>query len=455
MSDISSVASQTCEGVLQGEESTIMARELTIIVGRALALFLGLFSLLNLAGDLATPGFDANLWWIDLRPLSAWVGRSVLAVSAALLATFGVLRKPRRVFRNTTLAVTGGLLIAALWNVAHFYLLLARGTLYRGFPLPFSIFVGIALMVVLAALAASPSERRTVVGRKWRWSVGVMTWFVCLAGTPLAQMVCFGRTDYRRPADAVVVFGAKAFASGNPSAPLEERVRTACDLYHAGLAPLLVFSGGPGTGKVHETESMRRLALQLGVPSEAILLDRDGVNTQATVAYTVQLFDRMHLRRILAVSHFYHLSRVKLAYRRAGREVYTVPAQSLYWLPGLPRYLLREVAAQWAYYLRPLACLSSDLPHAGAVGRPQVRRCPAPDTMAAISMTSFLPACVNGNVHGYTTCRICGCRCLVVCRQFEGPAIAEYPASDGRGGFGHADACRDRPVPGVRAGGFG
>jgi vancomycin permeability regulator SanA len=339
-----------------------MAREMTIVVGRSLALFVGLFSLLNLAGDLAKPGFDANVWWIDLRPLSAGAGRIVLAMSGVLLTVFGIRRNPGRIFRTTALFVTGGLSIAAIWNVAHFYLLMARGAVHRGFPLPFSFFVCLALAWIMAALVATSRSTSAITSCKWRGAAMVVTWLVCLVGMPLAQMVCFGRTDYRRPADAVVVFGAKAFASGNPSPPLEERVRTACDLYHAGLAPLVIFSGGPGAGEVHETEAMRRLALQLGVPGEAMILDRHGVNTQATVANTVQICERLQFRKVLAVSHFYHLPRVKLAYRRAGREVFTVPAQSRYWLRGLPQYLLREVAAQWAYYVQPLGSVAGDPP---------------------------------------------------------------------------------------------
>ena len=215
-----------------------MARELIIIVGRSLALFLGLFSLLNLAGDLATPGFDANLWWIDLRPLSASAGRVVLAGSGVLLTLFGVWRKPGPIIRGATMATTAGLLIAVLWNVVHFYLLVARGVFHRAFPVPFSILVGLALALVLAALWASPGIAQAPAWNKRRCAVTVVTWLVCLTGTPLAQMVCFGRTDYRRPADVIVVFGAKTFASGRPSAPLEERVRTACELYQAGFAPL-------------------------------------------------------------------------------------------------------------------------------------------------------------------------------------------------------------------------
>jgi hypothetical protein len=58
---------------------------------------------------------------------------------------------------------------------------------------------------------------------------------------------------------------------------------------------------------------------------------------------------------VLAVSHFYHLPRIKLAFQREGRDVFTVPAEQTEPLVGLPRYMLREVAALWMYYLLPLA----------------------------------------------------------------------------------------------------
>ncbi len=39
------------------------------IAARGLALFLGGFGLLNVVGDFWHPGFDANVWWLDLRRL--------------------------------------------------------------------------------------------------------------------------------------------------------------------------------------------------------------------------------------------------------------------------------------------------------------------------------------------------------------------------------------------------
>lgn len=177
--------------------------------------------------------------------------------------------------------------------------------------------------------------------------------FCCLA-FPVLQVFCFGHTDYRRRADAAIVFGARAYADGRPSMALSDRVRTACELYHAGLVPRVVFSGGPGDGPVHETEAMARLARTLGVPDEAIELDRFGVSTAATVRNTI--LTRPAGARIIAVSEFYHLPRIKLACHDAGREVYTVPARPSHWLRNWPlRSIAREVAGFWFYYLRGLA----------------------------------------------------------------------------------------------------
>ncbi len=98
---------------------------------------------------------------------------------------------------------------------------------------------------------------------------------------------------------------------------------------------------------------MRRFALAHAVPDEAIILDRVGVNTRATVTNTIPIFRSLHAHRILAVSHFYHLPRIKLAYQQAGWNVYTVPVEHPEQSPSeYPHLLFRETAALWAYYLR-------------------------------------------------------------------------------------------------------
>ena len=319
-------------------------------LARGFALFLGPFSLLNLAGDLRYPGFDASIWWIDLRLIGTWGSRTLLGATALLLTAYAVRPLMSRWRHVGTAFLTIAILGVCVANVAGFYTLAANGTIEPGCPIPFSLFVAAALGVSFAGITRTP--RTTGAWTQRLTLVGAAT--VSLIGFPLAQMYCFGQTDYRRPADAVVVFGARVYANGRLSDALADRVRTACTLYHQGLAGTLVFSGGPGDGAIHETEAMRRMAIEMGVSTAAILVDEDGLNTQATVENTGALFKRRGIRTALAVSHFYHLPRIKLTYQRQGCEVYTVPAEERYRLAALPGYMAREVAALWVYYLRPL-----------------------------------------------------------------------------------------------------
>ncbi len=141
------------------------------------------------------------------------------------------------------------------------------------------------------------------------------------------------------------MFGARCYADGAPSLTLEDRVKTACALYHEGYAPRLRMSGGPGDGAVHETAAMARLARALGVPAHAIEIDETGHNTWATV-------DATPSGKTLVVSHFYHLARIKLSYRARGRDVFTVPARETRPVRGTPQFVAREVPAFWWYWLR-------------------------------------------------------------------------------------------------------
>jgi uncharacterized SAM-binding protein YcdF (DUF218 family) len=317
---------------------------------RGLATFVGGFSLLNLIGDLLRPGYDANIWWIDFRPLPQIVARVCLIAASLLLPAYALLPDMSRWRRILTTVTTGVLACVAVWDTVSFYRLLYSGTIHAGVPLPFSLLVFVSLVALMPTLAAAGPRRR-----RWiEWLAGTATVGLCLVVFPLGQMVCFGKTDYSRRADAIVVLGARTYADGTPSDALADRVRTACRLYLDRLAPRVIMSGGPGDGAVHETEAMRKMAMSLGVPGEAIILDPQGTNTRATVLNTCALLNRLGIRRVLVVSHFYHMPRIKMCYQQEGREVYTVPARESYTLSWMPYYVLREIAALWKYYVEPL-----------------------------------------------------------------------------------------------------
>ena len=333
---------------------------------RGLALFLGGFALLNIFGHLRASGFDANLWWIDFRAVPSWLSNAFLLVSAFCLVSFALRPQQSASRRLLTIVCIGLLGLVAALNAIEFYVLWIRGSIRAGIPVPFSLFVCGGLVAILFSRTAAVSEtsrRMLLRPNDHKMSDSLLPTFVvclaCAATFPFAQMLFFGKTDYRRPADIAVVLGARVYADGRPSDALADRVRTACNLYHNGTVKKLLFSGGPGDGSIHETEGMKRMAIQLGVKPEDILLDAHGVNTQATVKNTEALFQQLHASRILVVSHFYHLPRIKLAYHREGWEVYTVPAKESYLLRQMPYNIAREVAALWVYYFRPLAASHS------------------------------------------------------------------------------------------------
>ena len=110
-------------------------------------------------------------------------------------------------------------------------------------------------------------------------------------------------------------------------------------LHQEGVAPVLVMSGS-----AHEVKTMKRLALEAGVPAEAIDEDPAGLNTYATVV-------NLKYRRVVAVSHYYHLARIKMVAGRSGVECYTSPCRMSRRMYKEPYFIFRECAALGAYYL--------------------------------------------------------------------------------------------------------
>ena len=129
------------------------------MIARGLAAFFGGFTILNLAGELAARGFDANGWWLDLRPLPDAMARVLLlALSAALLA-HAAGRRPKGWLARCYFALVAGAALVALANSVQFYWLLGRGRIGSGFPVPLSLFVCAALGFILhGALRPPPSN---------------------------------------------------------------------------------------------------------------------------------------------------------------------------------------------------------------------------------------------------------------------------------------------------------
>lgn len=313
---------------------------IVVDLARGFALFFGAFGTANVSLGLYRPDLDANEFWIGLPNF---------AVAPACLALIGWSVAPRIRFARHTAALASLTLAARCIEDAFGVAQAERaGTVVVGSALSFS--TGLATCFVVLGVTALRSRFDRVATRSWRRQGTVLASAgACAALFPLALSWTLGRSDYRGRADAIVVFGARAYADGTLSHALEDRVRTAADLYRAGCAQQIWMSGGPGDGAVHEVEAMRNAAIGLGVRSDDIALDFEGWNTAKTARNLALRLPQNG--RVIAVSHGFHLARVRLAFARLGLDVVTVPADSVERpLAANTRLHLRDAVGFWAYW---------------------------------------------------------------------------------------------------------
>jgi len=176
--------------------------------------------------------------------------------------------------------------------------------------------------------------------------------FVTALAITLAKILDYAETDARGPADAILVLGAAVYPGERPSPALYVRTETGVELYRQGYAQHLILSGGLGGYPPSEAEMMRRIAVGLGVPEGAILLEDQSHSTIANFENSARIMAEHGWQSALVVTDPYHIYRALRVGRDAGLVVYPVPAAaSPTWT--IPRlrvyYTLREAFAVMAY----------------------------------------------------------------------------------------------------------
>jgi hypothetical protein len=179
---------------------------------RGLALFLGTFTLVNLIGELRGASFDTNVWWIELAGLPRGISAFVLTAFAIAMIVWSFV--PRRRIINIALMIVVPQF--AIIDAIRYYIVLARGEIQTAIPIPLSLLIAMTLALLLAAQFRDPERASR--------QLFVAAFIAAAILFPLAQVALFGATDYRRPADVIVVFGARAYEDGRMSSPLADRV---------------------------------------------------------------------------------------------------------------------------------------------------------------------------------------------------------------------------------------
>jgi SanA protein len=123
-----------------------------------------------------------------------------------------------------------------------------------------------------------------------------------------------------------IIFGAQVFPNGRLSAMLADRVAMGAELYKAGKVKALLMTGDNSEITYNEPEAMRRYALQLGVPDEAITLDYAGFRTYDSCYRARDIFK---VTRAILVTQDFHLDRALLVCNGLGVDAVGVAADAL------------------------------------------------------------------------------------------------------------------------------
>ncbi len=168
----------------------------------------------------------------------------------------------------------------------------------------------------------------------------------------VVEIVRQGDLDEARQADAIVVLGAAQF-NGVPSPVFGARLEHAVELYHEGIAKILITTGGKLPGdNFTEAGTARAYAVNHGVPATAILSEDKGRNTLESIEAVGAIMRAHHLTSAVFVSDRTHMLRVLRMATDQGIRAWGSPT------PDSPtdndpgshaRAILHEVAGLAAY----------------------------------------------------------------------------------------------------------
>ena len=137
-----------------------------------------------------------------------------------------------------------------------------------------------------------------------------------------------GNRDERTQADAIVVMGAAQY-DGRPSPVFAARLDHAIALYHDGVAPRLIVTGGKREGdRTTEAASARSYAIEHGVPENAILSEDASRTTLQSIRRVAALMRDKDIGSAVFVSDPSHMLRVLRMASDEGINGYGSPTRT-------------------------------------------------------------------------------------------------------------------------------
>ncbi|HEQ72039.1 MAG TPA: hypothetical protein ENN69_06080 [Spirochaetia bacterium] len=124
-----------------------------------------------------------------------------------------------------------------------------------------------------------------------------------------------------KPAQTVLLLGARVYADGRVSHIVRDRITTAVAVYQAGKAEKILVSGDHGTREYDEVNTIKTQLVQAGVPEQDIFMDHAGFSTYESVHRARSIFQ---VESLIVVTQEFHLPRALFIAAQFG-----IPAQGV------------------------------------------------------------------------------------------------------------------------------
>jgi len=196
------------------------------------------------------------------------------------------------------------------------------------------IFKYIALSFCISVAILAMQATTSVLAGLWEAPLGTLETLANIGSVTLSSPKPSDVSTF----DAIVVLGGSINAAAaddkgriqtNDS---DERIMAAARLYKAGIAPLILVSGGSGnpawTDK-KEAPLMVDLMETMGIPRNTIITENSSRNTYENATLSKPVLEKVGAKRIVLITSAWHMRRSAAIFRKQGYDFESFPVDSL------------------------------------------------------------------------------------------------------------------------------
>lgn len=144
--------------------------------------------------------------------------------------------------------------------------------------------------------------------------VGLIVWFLIHS----IYSTIDGLNDKQTNADVAIVLGNKVNEDGTLSERLKARLDKSIELFNQKRVKSIIASGGYGKEAFWEGKKMKEYLVENKIPTDKILVDNFGNDTEKTVENSIKMMDSLNFKSAISVSQFFHQTRTKKLFRKKG-----------------------------------------------------------------------------------------------------------------------------------------